>query len=120
MHKSVNIHFLSAFKVLLKFQESLYGKTSRAVSWNVRFCFCLNVHELDDSFTFIWKKKILCHIVLFLCDILSYGSSGFNCKFILRKYGFLINSKISFINPDDKHFKNLSHKFFQISIFCRF
>ena len=68
---------------------------------DVSFYFCLNLHEVDDSFTFIWKK-ILCHIFLFLFHILSFGSSDPNCKLTHRKYGFLITSKMSFMSSGDK------------------
>ena len=39
---------------------------------------------------------------LFLCNILSFGSSGLNCEFICKEYGFLINSKISLMSSGDK------------------
>ena len=61
---------------------------SRNAFWNLSFCFCLSVHKLDDTFTFIWKK-ILCYIFLFLCHM-SY------------EYGVSINSKISFVSSGDK------------------
>ena len=38
----------------------------------------------------------------FLYHILVFGSSGLNCEFIRREYGFSINLKISFMNSDDQ------------------
>ena len=40
---------------------------------------------------FIWKK-ILCHIFLFLCHVLSLGSSALNCEFTI---GSITKLKIS-------------------------
>ena len=54
-----------------------------------------------DSFTFI-SKKILWQIFLFLCHILSFGSSGLNWEFICRDYGFSTNLKILFMSSGDK------------------
>ena len=34
----------------------------------------------------------------FLCYILTFGSSGLNCEFIRREYGFFINLKIPFMS----------------------
>ena len=33
---------------------------------------------------------------------LAFGSSGLNCEFIRREYGFSINLKISFMNSGDQ------------------
>ena len=37
----------------------------------------------------------------FLCYILTFGSSGFNCEFIHSEFGFSINLKISFTSSGD-------------------
>ena len=108
LHKSVSTDFFLTFKVLSKFQDSSGGRLNKTYIVNM-FCmalrtiffffffyFCLNVHKLNDSFAFIWKK-IRCHSFLFLHHILPFGSSGLNCEFMCREYGFSINSKISFI-----------------------
>ena len=93
-----------------------FAKPSRTVFWNISFYICFNVHKLDDSFTFIWKK-ILCHIFLFLCHILPFGSFGLDAEFILRECRFSIKSKVSFMSSGDKPILTL-----QISVtnFCRF
>ena len=85
---------------------SIFHKTFFIKHLRRNFCY-LNFHfglkvcfKIDNSFTFIWKK-ILCHIFLFLCRILLFGSSGQNCKVIRREDGFLINSKISFMSSGD-------------------
>ena len=80
-----------------------FASPSRTVFWDLSFYFCVKVQKLDDSFIFIWKK-ILWHIFLFLYHILSLGSSGLNCEFIRREYGFLINSKISFMSSGEASF----------------
>ena len=53
----------------------------------------------------------------FLCYILVFGSSGLNCEFIRREYGFSINLEISFMNSGDHPILTL-----KISVinFCRF
>ena len=79
-----------------------FAQPSRIVLWNLRFYFCINVHKLGDSFTLIWRKKDLCHIVLFLYHILLSESSGLNFKLIRKKYGFSIDLKISLMNSGDK------------------
>ena len=95
---------------------NMFCKTSRTVFWNISLYICLNVRKLDDSFTFIWKK-ILCHIFLFLCHILLFGSSGPDAEFILRECRFSIKSKVSFMSSGDKPILT-----WQISVtnFCRF
>ena len=112
----VNIDFFIIFRILSKlscgkikqnlFVECMLCITLKDSLLGPRFYFCVKVHKLYDSFTFIWKK-IRCHIFLFLCHILSFGSSGLNCEFIPRDYGFSINSKISFMNSGDKPILNL-------------
>ena len=54
---------------------------------------------------------------VFLCYILLFGSSGLNCEFIRREYGFSINSKISFMNSGDKPILTLK---ISVTNFCRF
>ena len=66
-----------------------------------KFYFYLKVHKLEDGFTFIWKN-ILCYIFLFLLHTLTSGSSGLNCRFIRREYGFTVNSKISLVSSGGK------------------
>ena len=53
---------------------------------------------------------------MFLCHILSFGSSGLKCEFILRKYGSLINSKISLVSSGDKLILTLK---ISVTNFCR-
>ena len=67
--------------------------------WNLSFYSCLNAYKLDDIFI---QEKIICHIFLFLCHILSFESSSLNCEYIRREYGFSINSKISLISSGNK------------------
>ena len=67
--------------------------------WNLSFYSCLNAYKLDGIFI---QEKIVCHIFLFLCHILSFGSSSLNCEFIRREYGFSINSKISLMSSGNK------------------
>ena len=83
------------------FVECMFCITLKENVLGRRFYFFVKVHKLYDSFIFI-RKNIRCYIFLFLCNILSFGSSGLNCKFILREYGFSINSKISFMSSGDK------------------
>ena len=75
----------------------------RTVFLNLRFYFCLNAYKLDGSLIFI-QKKVLWHIFLFLCHILSFGSA-LNCKFIRREYGFSLNSKVSLMRSGQFWFK---------------
>ena len=97
MNKSVNIIFLLRLKFYQNFKNHHAGKlnkthlvnicfaqTSRTVSWNRSFYFCLNVHKLDDSFTFIWKK-FLCHIFLFQCHIFIAQKMKFSIKDFFSK-----------------------------------
>ena len=84
--KIVNINFL----LYLKFYQSF--KNFHEVKWSKTYLvkYILHHHQgqfsgttnLDVSFTSVWKK-ILCHIFLFLCHVLSLGSSGLNCEFII-------------------------------------
>ena len=39
---------------------------------------------------------------MFLCHILSFGSSNLNCKFIRRECGSSINLKLSLVSSGDK------------------
>ena len=39
---------------------------------------------------------------MLLCHTLSFESSAWNCEFIRREGGFLINSNISFMSSGDK------------------
>ena len=77
--KSANIIFLLYLKCYQSFKNYLTGKlnktclvnicfaySSRTVFWDLGFCFCLKVHNLDGTFTLI-RKKILCHIY-FICS----------------------------------------------------
>ena len=48
------------------------------------------------------KTYSMSYFSMFLCHILSFWSSGLNCEFIRRKYGFLINLKLSFMSSGDK------------------
>ena len=91
-----------------------YAK-QRTVFWNLSFYFYLNAYKLDDSFIFIWKK-ILCNISLFLCHILSFGSSGLSCKFIRREYGFSINSIVRCRSQANFDFENLNQNFADFDI----
>ena len=122
MYKIVDIIFLLYSKFYQNFKnchaEKLnktylvniyFVSPSRTVFWDLSFYFCIKVHKLDDSFTFIWKK-ILCHI-------LSLGSSGLNCEFICREHGFSINSKISFMSSGDKPVLMLK---ILVTNFCKF
>ena len=78
--KSVNIIFLLYLKCYQSFKNYLTGKlnktclvnicfaySSRTVFWDLSFCFCLKVHNLDDTFTLI-RKKILCYVPV-LCFV---------------------------------------------------
>ena len=123
MNKIVNINFFIIFRILSKlscekvkqnlFLECIFCITLKNSLLGPRFCFCVKVHKLNDSFTFIWKK-IQCHIFLFLCHIFSFGSSGLNCQFIRIECGFSINSKISFMSSGDKTI------LISVTNFCRF
>ena len=126
MNKIVNIDFFVIFRISSKlscgkvkqnlFVECMLCITLKDSLLGPRFYFCVKVHKLYDSFTFIWKK-IRCHIFLFLCHISSFGSSGLNCEFIRREYGFSINSKISFMSSGDKPILTLK---ISVTNFCRF
>ena len=69
-------------------------------------------------------EKVLYHIVLFLCHLLSFGSSGgLNCKLIRRKYGFSIDLKISVMSSGDKPILTLKisfSNFFRFQYFADF
>ena len=93
-----------------------FASPSKTVFLGLGFYYCMKDHKLDDGFTFIWKK-IRCHIFLFLCHILLFGSSDWNCEFIRREYGFSINSKISSMNSGDKPILTLK---ISVTKFCRF
>ena len=54
---------------------------------------------------------------MFLCHVLSFGSSGLNCEFIRRKFGFPINSKISFMSSSEKPILSLK---ISVTNFSRF
>ena len=111
MNKIVNIIFFIIFRILSKlscgkvkqnlFVECMLCITLKDSLLGPRFYFCVKVHKLYDSFTFIWKK-IRCHVFLLQCQILSFGSSILNCEFIRRQYDFSINSKIWFMSSGDK------------------
>ena len=126
MNKIVNIIFFIIFRILSKlscgkvkqnlFVECMFCITLKDSLLGPRLYFCIKVHKLYDSFIFIWKK-IRCHIFLFLCHILSFGSSGLNCEFIRREYGFLVHSKISFTSSGDKPILTLK---ISVTNFCRF
>ena len=108
----INVHLI--FLLYLKFYQNFknynagklnksylvniyFASPSRTAFRDLSFYFCVKVHKLGDSFIFIWKK-ILFHLFLFPCHILSLGSSGLNCEFIHREYRFF-----------DK-FENIIHK----------
>ena len=131
MYKSVNIIFLLHLKFYQNFKtyhsgklnktyfvNIYYAQPSKTVFWNLCFYICLNVYKLDDSFTFIWKK-ILCHLFLFLCHILSFRSSAnlFTGSIVFDKFDSIIHELRWYANFN---FENLSHKLLQILIFCRF
>ena len=104
------------------FVECMFCITLKESVLGRRFYFFVKVHKLYDSFIFI-RKNIRCYIFLFLCNILSFGSSGLNCKFILREYGFSINSKISFMSSGDKPILTLKisvTNFFRFQYFTDF
>ena len=65
---------------------------------------------------YLFGKKIICHIFLLLCHIMLSGSSGMNCEFIYREYGFSINSKISFASSG----KPILILKISVTNFCRF
>ena len=48
------------------------------------------------------EKDFTPYFSMFLCHILSFGSSGLNRNFIRREYGFSINSKISSMGSVNK------------------
>ena len=54
---------------------------------------------------------------MFLCYILTFGSSGLNCEFIRREYWFSINLKISFVSSVDQPILTLK---ISVTNFCRF
>ena len=53
---------------------------------------------------------------MFLCHILSFGSSGLNCEFIHSEYGFSRNLKIPFMSSGDKPILILK---ITVTNFCR-
>ena len=92
--KNVVIFIQIIFSLYLEFYQNFYaGKLNKTYLLNVCFAW--------TSRTVFWKK-IRCHIFRFLCHILSFGSSGLNCKFIRREYGFSIDSKISVMSSGNK------------------
>ena len=129
MYKIVDIIFCITFKILSKLQELSRENVKKNLFCEYLSCitlkdgflgpsfyFCFKVYKVDDSLTFIWKK-ILCHIFLYFYVVLSFGSSGMNCKLIRREYGFSINSKIPFMNSSDEPILTLK---ILVTYFCRF
>ena len=129
MYKIVNINFLLYLKFYQNFKNYHAGKLnktylvniyfaspSRTVFWDLSFYFCVKVHKLNDSFIYLEKVSIP-YFSTFLCHILSLGSSGLNCQFIRREYGFSINSKILFMSSGDKPVLTLK---ILVTNFCRF
>ena len=85
---------------------------SRTVFWNQNFYFCLIIHKLDESFTFIWKI----FYAIFSMSHFAVEILWPELWIIRRKYNSSKIPKILLVISGNK--LNFSHNFFQISIFC--
>ena len=63
------------------------------------------------------ERDSMPYVCVTLYHILSFGSSGLNCEFIRREYGFSINSEIPLMSSGDKPILTLK---ISITIFLRF